>query len=111
MEYICTESNNLHNCTVYLARQMYFKTGKILGRYDLQNALKNNIHFAALQSQSAQSVTASVAESLKSFQGLLKGIKKGTVTQLPNITDYRKAGGLNLIAYPSQAVKLNKGNL
>ena len=26
--YLCSELNKLYNCTTYLARQIYFKTGK-----------------------------------------------------------------------------------
>ncbi len=28
-EFVCGESNKLHNCGTYLAKQLYFKTGKI----------------------------------------------------------------------------------
>lgn len=28
LEFLCGESNKLHNCGTYLARQLYFKTGK-----------------------------------------------------------------------------------
>jgi putative transposase len=28
LEFVCEESNKLHNCAVYYARQIYFKTGQ-----------------------------------------------------------------------------------
>jgi hypothetical protein len=34
LEYLCSESNDLYNCAVYYARQMWFKTGRILSGFD-----------------------------------------------------------------------------
>jgi len=110
LEFVCEESNKLHNCAVYLSRQTYFKTGKAPSKYDLQTLLKGNSHFQSMHSQVAQGCLHSVGESFKSFFGLLKGIKKGTVIQKPKIPHYRKPG-LNLVAYPSQAVKLKSEGL
>ena len=67
-------------------------------------------HFKALHSQVAQQCLTSVAESFKSYIGLLKGIKKGTVTQKPKLPGYRK-GGLSLVSFPHQAVKLKSQGL
>ncbi len=44
----------------------------------MSNELADNIHFAAMYSQAAQQCLMSVAESFKSFVGLLKGIKSVT---------------------------------
>lgn len=110
LEYLCSESVKLSNCGTYYARQLYFKTGKIIGKFDLHKQLGNNIHFQALYSQVAQQCLTTVAESFKSYIGLLKGIKKGTVTQRPKLPGYRQ-GGLALITFPNQAVKLKKEGL
>ncbi|MFN6530752.1 transposase [Nostoc sp. ChiSLP03a] len=106
LEYLCSEATKLSNCGTYYARQFYFKTGKIPSKFDLNNELSNNIHFAAMYSQAAQQCLMSVAESFKSFVGLLKGIKNGTVTQKPKLPGYRD-GGLSLVTYPAQAIKLD----
>src|SRR4028119_2265603 len=80
LEFLCSEATKLSNCGTYYARQLYFKTGLIPSKFDLNNQLSNNIHFAAMYSQAAQQCLMSVAESFKSFVGLLKGIKNGNVT-------------------------------
>ena len=110
LEYICTEANKLSNCGLYYARQMYFKAGKIVSKFDLYKQLNKNPHFGALQSQTAQQTLTTIAESFKSFIGLLKAYKKGTITERPKLPNYRKQG-LTLVTYPSQAVKLKDGLL
>jgi len=110
LEFICSESAKLSNCGTYYARQLYFKTGKIPSKFDLHREIGKNPHFQALHSQVAQQCLTTVAESFKSYMGLLKGIKKGTVTQKPKLPGYRD-GGLALITFPSQAVKLKAEGL
>jgi IS605 OrfB family transposase len=83
LEFLCEESNKLHNCGTYYARQLYFKTGKAPSKFNLHREMSSNIHFTAMHSQVAQQCLTTVAESFKSFFGLLKGIKKGNVVQKP----------------------------
>jgi putative transposase len=110
LEFVCGESTKLGNCGTYYSRQLYFKTGRIPTKYDLHRELAINPHFKALHSQVAQQCLTTIAESFRSFIGLLKGIKKGTVTQKPKLPNYRQ-GGLALITFPSQAVKLKAEGL
>lgn len=110
LEFVCGESAKLGNCGTYYSRQLYFKTGLIPTKYDLHRELSINPHFKALHSQVAQQCLTTIAESFKSFMGLLKGIKNGTVTQRPRLPNYRQ-GGLALITFPSQAVKLKPEGL
>lgn len=63
LEYLCTEASKLTNCGIYVARQLFFKANYIIGKYDLQKKLKQNIHFQFLYSQSAQQILMTVAES------------------------------------------------
>jgi lycopene cyclase CruP len=105
LEFLCGESNKLHNCGAYLSRQLYFKTGKVPSKFDLHRELKSNKHFQAMYSHVSQQCLTTVAESFKSYFGLLRGIKKGTVTQRPKLPNYRKPG-LNLVTFPSADVKL-----
>ncbi len=105
LEFICRESTKLSNCGTYYSRQLYFKTGKIPSKYDLHREIGKNPHFQALYSQVAQQCLTTVAESFKSYVGLLKGIKKGTVTQKPKLPGYRD-GGFTLVTFPAQSVKL-----
>ena len=48
-----------------------------------------NLHYKAFYSDTAQQILTTVAESFKSFVGLLKGIKEGSVTQRPRLPNYR----------------------
>jgi hypothetical protein len=74
LEYLCTESNNVYNCSVYYARQLYFKTNRIAGRAEIcsEMARSKNRHFTAMYVSSAQQTGNSVAEAFKSFRELLK---------------------------------------
>lgn len=113
LEFLCSESSKLINCGVYYSRQLYFKTGKIPSRADLHKELGTrnlNAHYQAFYSDTAQQILTTVAESFKSFIGLLKGIKKGTVTQKPKIPGYRQ-GGMALVTYTGRSVKLKDGML
>jgi putative transposase len=113
LEFLCSESSKLTNCGIYYARQMYFKTGKIPSRADLHKVLgteNRNLHYKAFYSDTAQQILTSVAESFKSYIGLLKGISKGTVTQRPRLPNYRQ-GGLALVTYTGRSVKLKDGLL
>lgn len=110
IEFICEESNKLANCGTYYSRQLYFKTGKVPSKYDLHRLMKSNPHFRALYSHVAQQTLTSVAESFKSFVGLVKGITKGSVRQQPKLPKYRKTS-LKLVTFPRADVKLKDGQL
>ena len=104
LEFICGESNKLHNCATYYARQMYFKAHQYVRPFDLINELKRNPHYGALCAQAAQQTCGAVGESVKSFKGLLKLWREGGLDHKPKFPDYRTKDGLHLIAYPKQAL-------
>jgi IS605 OrfB family transposase len=104
LEFICGESNKLHNCAVYYARQIYFKTRQYIRPFDLINELKRNPHYGALCAQAAQQTCGAVGESVKSFKGLVKLWKEGGLDHKPKFPDYRTKDGLHLVAYPKQAL-------
>ena len=106
LEHICSTANNLTNCGIYLARQQWFAQNKLIGKYDLEKALKDQINFKALHSQCAQQVLRGVAESFKSFQGLRKAFFRGEISNYPKLPNYRKKGGMAVASYPKQALKL-----
>jgi putative transposase len=110
LEFICGESTKLSNCGTYLSRQFFFKTGKVPGKFDLHRELNRNPHYQALHSQVAQQCLTTVAESFKSYFGLLKAVKDGKIEQSPKLPGYRE-GGLNLVTFPSQPVKLKSEGL
>lgn len=113
LEYLCSESAKLSNCGIYYSRQLYFKTGRIPNRAELHKVLgtdNQNLHYKAFYSDTAQQILTGVAESFKSFLGLLKGIKKGTVTQRPKLPGYRQSG-MALVTFTGRSVKLKDGML
>ena len=105
LEFICAESHKLTNCAIYYARQLYFKTDKIIGKFDLEKEYKNNKHYQVLSSQAAQQILRSVPESFKSFKELNQKYRKGELTDKPPLLKYIKKEGLFLVTYPKQALK------
>src|SRR4028119_1424097 len=83
LEYLCSESNKLHNCAVYYARQIWFKTKRFVTGFDLVKEVGGNRHFAALPSDAAVQTGLSVGESVKSFSELIKKARKGELEQKP----------------------------
>jgi IS605 OrfB family transposase len=113
LEYLCSESAKLSNCGIYYSRQLYFKTGRIPNRAELHKVLgteNQNLHYKAFYSDTAQQILTGVAESFKSFMGLLKGIKEGRVTQRPKLPGYRQSG-MALVTFTGRSVKLKDGML
>ena len=109
LEFICSESNKLYNCTLYLARQIYFKTRKYANKYWLSGQLKTNPHMKTLYTSAAQQTCFSVGEAITGYKELLKLWKKGELPNKPKFPNYRKKG-LYQISYPKRWLKLtNKG--
>ena len=109
IEYLCTESNTLYNCSVYYGRQIWFKTKKIVTGFDLTTQMKTNKHFNAGYASAMQQTCLNVGEAFKSFKQLLAKVKKGTLDQKPKIPNYRKPGGLFTVTYPKKWLKLKDG--
>ncbi len=110
IEYICSESNKVFNCAVYYARQIYFKAHRYVSKGELDEELKKNKHFQAMHSQAAQQTCHSVLESFKSFKALNKLFQQGKLAEKPKPPKYRK-GGLNVVSYPKQALRLIDNNI
>lgn len=110
LEYLCSEINDLTNCGIYYARQIYFKTGRILsgkaGSAGLCKEMKSSLHYGAVYSQVAQQALNGIAESFKSFQELISSYKKGELENKPRPPKYRKSNGMAIATYPKQALKL-----
>ncbi len=107
LEYLCSESNKLYNCTTYLARQIYFKTGKYANKYWLATQLKTNPHTIALYTSAAQQTCFSVGEAITGYKKLLTLWKQGEISNKPKFPKYRK-GGLFQISYPKRWLKLTE---
>ncbi|ATS17718.1 transposase [Parathermosynechococcus lividus PCC 6715] len=109
MEFVCSEANKLTNQGIYYARQLHFKTGQWIGKHSLSYEYKTSKHFQALYSQAAQQTLISVYESFKSYRALLKLWRGGELAEKPKMPNYRKKGGLAVVSYPKQALKLVDG--
>ena len=71
LEYLCSESNDLYNCAVYYARQVWFKTSKIVSGFDLTAEMKTNRHFNAGYASSMQQTCISVNMGAKTNQNFV----------------------------------------
>ncbi|MBD2360072.1 IS200/IS605 family element transposase accessory protein TnpB [Anabaena minutissima FACHB-250] len=109
IEYLCFESNSLYNCSVYYARQIWLKTGKIVSGFDLTVEIKTNRHFNAGYASAMQQTCLNVGEAFQSFKKLLAKSKKGELDQKPKAPNYRKPGGLFTVTYPKRWLKLKDG--
>ncbi|MGK7898826.1 MAG: RNA-guided endonuclease InsQ/TnpB family protein, partial [Xenococcus sp. (in: cyanobacteria)] len=81
------------------------------GKFDLEKIYKNNYHYKVLHSQAAQQILRTVAESFKSYYGLIKVYQAGKITDRPRIPNYMKKGGLAVVSYPKQALKLKDNQI
>jgi putative transposase len=106
LEYLCSESNDLYNCAVYYARQMWFKTGTIVSGFDLTAEMKTNRHFNAGYASSMQQTCINVGEAFKSFKQLLAKFRQGELDYKPKAPKYRTSGGLFTVSYPKRWLKL-----
>ena len=111
-EYLCSESNKLHNCALYYARQMYFKTNKLVSGFDMINAMRSsqNRHFHSFFNDAANQTCQSVGESIRSFSALLKLWYKGQLPERPRFPNYRKAG-YQVVTYPARRLSLVGGQI
>ena len=96
LTFLCSEAHKLTNMGIYYARQLYFKAKKLIGKYDLEKHYKQNYHYKVLYSQAAQQTLRTVAESFKSYYGLIKAYQTGKLENRPRIPNYRKKGDSQL---------------
>lgn len=112
LEYLCSESNKVYNCSLYYARQLYFKTKRFAGRAAIceEMARSKNRHFGAIYVSAAQQTCNAVAEALKSYRELLKLWKRGELAEKPKLPGYRKSG-LFTVSYPKRWLKLTEDGI
>jgi putative transposase len=104
LEYLCQQSGKLYNSGVYLARQTFFKTGKLLtGKFDLsfEPSIAKSMVAKSLPSTPMQQTLMSVAEAFKSFKELRDSYIKGQLHFKPKPPGYLKGSKLFKVAYPN----------
>jgi len=112
LQYLCQQSNKVYNCALYYARQVYFKTKRLVNYAALCTEMKRakNKHFMAMYVSSAQQTCKSVAEELLSFKTNLQLFLQGKLSAKPNLPRYRKAGMFS-VTYPKKWLKLQEGQV
>lgn len=104
LEYLCQQSGKLYNSGVYLARQTFFKTGKLLtGKFDLSfdPSVSKSMVAKSLPSTPMQQTLMSVTEAFKSFKELRDLYIKGQLHFRPQPPGYLKGSKLFKVAYPN----------
>lgn len=102
LTYVCEQSNSLFNCGVYWSRQIFFKTGRIISKFDPIYEVGGNVHAKVMPSVAAQQTLLSVSEAFKSFKELRELYFKGELDQKPKPPNYRKSGGLFKVSFPNK---------
>ena len=105
LEFLCSESNKLYNCTLYLARQLYFKANKYANKFYLAKELKTNPHMRSLYTSAAQQTCIAVGEAINGYKKLIELWYRGELSNQPRLPNYRKKG-LYQISYPKRWLKL-----
>lgn len=101
-------SNNLYNFTLYNVNEYYKEAGKYLGRFKLNDKIKNNENYKLLPAQSAQQIIKIIDQNFRSFITLLKKKKNGNYSGNINAPKYLKKGGLYNTYFTFQNSRINE---
>lgn len=104
LEYLCRQSGKLYNSAVYLARQTFFKTGKLLtGKFDLsfEPSISKSMVAKSLPSTPMQQTLMSATEAFKSFKELRNLYLQGNLHFKPKPPNYLTGSKLFKVAYPN----------
>ncbi|WAN68824.1 hypothetical protein BJP36_41420 [Moorena producens JHB] len=117
VDYLCRQSGKLYNMGVYYARQIFFKTGRLLtGKFDLiyEESIGKNLIAKSLPSTPTQQTLLSVTESFKGYNKLRDIWFNGQLQSKPKPPGYLKGAKLFKVSYPNsggQKPKVINGNL
>jgi putative transposase len=104
LNYLCQRSEKLYNSGVYLARQTFFKTGKLVtGKFDLsfEPSISKSMVAKSLPSTPMQQILMSVTEAFKGFKELRALYLKGQLQFRPKPPGYLKGSKLFKVACPN----------
>jgi len=108
LEYVCGQANKIYNCSVYYARQVFFKEKRYVNRGELNRVMKWNPQFTSMYVSASQQVCNGVAEAIQSFKELAKAYRCGKLAEIPRLPGYRTQG-MFTVSYPKRWIKL-EGN-
>lgn len=104
LQYLCRQSGKLYNSGVYLARQIFFKTGRLLtGKFDLsfEPSISKSMVAKSLPSTPMQQTLMSVTEAFKGFKELRALYIQGQLHFKPKPPSYLTGSKLFKVAYPN----------
>lgn len=106
MDNLCFLSKNLYNAGLYMIRQHFFKTKKMLNYSQVQTLMvnENNVDFRALPAKVSQQILMVLDNNFKSFFKLLEKKKKGLYKEKVKIPKYLDKDSRNLLIFTSQAI-------
>ncbi|MEG3955682.1 transposase [Microcoleus sp. herbarium2] len=104
LQYVCRQSGKLYNSGVYLDRQIFFKTGRLLtGKFDLsfEPSISKSMVAKSLPSTPMQQTLMSVTEAFKGFKELRVLYIQGQLHFKPKPPSYLTGSKLFKVAYPN----------
>ena len=104
VKYLCEQSGKIYNTGLYFARQVFFKTGKLLtGKFDLafEPSVSKSLLAQSIPSTPMQQTLMSVMEAFKSFRQLRDLYISGQLNFKPQLPDYLTGAKLFKVAYPN----------
>lgn len=108
MDNLCFLSKNLYNAGLYIIRQHFFKTEKMLNYSQLQTLMVNedNIDFRALPAKVSQQTLKVLEKNFKSFFEALKSYSKdpSKFKSRPRPPKYLEKNGRFSVFYTEQAI-------
>ena len=108
MDNLCFLSKNLYNAGLYMIRQHFFKTKKMLSYVQLQALMvkENNVDFRALPSKVSQQTLRLLEKNFKSFFSALKSYNStpSKFKSRPRLPKYLDKKGRFSVFYTDQAI-------
>lgn len=108
IKYLCEQSGKLYNTGTYFARQTFFKTNRLLSKYDLdyEPSVSKSQLANAFPSSAMQQTLRSVTEAVASFKELRSQWFKDGCPQeqsKPKFPGYLEGSKLYKVSYPNRA--------
>ena len=103
---LCFLSKNLYNASVYLIRQEFFKSNKVLSYNKAYHLLKTSVDYKALPAKVSQLIIKQVTVNFDSWIKAIKEYKKNPkkFKACPKLPGYKhKVNGRNKLTYNNQA--------
>ena len=110
ISFLCHLSKNLYNEANYLIRQEFFKTGRWIRFYELNEELKESENYKSLPAQTSQQILRLLDKSWKSFFRATKVWKKDPekFKARPKPPRYKKKDGEHILVLTNQQCSIKE---